>query len=224
VTKINSSGSAIVFSTYLGGSEKDVGQGSTVDASANVYVTGRTISTNFPTLNALQPQYGGTVNAFLTVIATCTFTFSVPPQVSIAGGSGSVTITTTPECGWNATSNSAWITLTSSTSGQGAGSVSYSIAANTGATRSGTLTISGNTITIAQWGPAALTIAKSHSGNFVPGQNGAAYTVTVANTASGGPTSGAVTVTETVPSGLTLTSMAGSGWTCSATLARGAMF
>ncbi|HVP09885.1 MAG TPA: BACON domain-containing carbohydrate-binding protein [Phycisphaerae bacterium] len=57
-------------------------------------------------------------------------------------------------------------------------------------------------------------MSKTHVGNFTPGQNGATYTVTVSNNAS--PTSGTVTVTETVPTGLTLVSMAGSGWTCPA--------
>ena len=43
---------------------------------------------------------------------------------------------------------------------------------------------------------------------------GAAYTLTVSNAAGAAPTSGTVTVTESVPLGLTLASMSGSGWTC----------
>src|SRR5205814_1050065 len=58
-----------------------------------------------------------------------------------------------------------------------------------------------------------LTIAKTHSGNFTPGQIGATYTLTVSN-GGAGPTSGTVTVTDTLPSGLTATGLAGSGWTC----------
>ena len=60
----------------------------------------------------------------------------------------------------------------------------------------------------------ALGIAKSHVGNFAQGQQNAAYTVTVSNGAAAGPTTGLVTVTETAPAGLTLVSMAGTGWTC----------
>jgi uncharacterized protein (TIGR03437 family) len=60
-----------------------------------------------------------------------------------------------------------------------------------------------------------LSIAKSHTGNFTQGQNGATYSVTVSNATGAGPTSGTATVTETVPAGLTLVSMAGTGWTCS---------
>jgi len=61
-----------------------------------------------------------------------------------------------------------------------------------------------------------LTISKSHVGNFTVGQSAATYTVTVSNTAGAGPTSGTVTVTDTIPLGLILDSMAGTGWTCAA--------
>jgi uncharacterized repeat protein (TIGR01451 family) len=61
----------------------------------------------------------------------------------------------------------------------------------------------------------ALSIALTHSGAFLQGQAGAAYTATVSNGAAGGPTYGAVTVTETLPSALTLVSMSGNGWECS---------
>ena len=63
----------------------------------------------------------------------------------------------------------------------------------------------------------ALTITKGHSGNFAQGQQNAAYTITVSNTASAGATIGTVTVTDTTPDGLTLVSMSGTGWACSAT-------
>lgn len=63
---------------------------------------------------------------------------------------------------------------------------------------------------------ASLGVAKTHSGNFTPGQAQAIYSVTVSNSAGAGPASGTVTVTETVPAGLTLGSMAGTGWSCAA--------
>ena len=61
--------------------------------------------------------------------------------------------------------------------------------------------------------PSQLTISKVHTGDFTQGQVGATYTVTVSN-ASATAASGAVTVTENLPSGLMLISMAGTGWTC----------
>ena len=66
------------------------------------------------------------------------------------------------------------------------------------------------------YGPT-LSIAKTHSGFFVQGQTGAAYSVTVSNSAATGPTSGIVTVTEAAPGGLTLESMSGTGWSCGVT-------
>jgi uncharacterized repeat protein (TIGR01451 family) len=64
--------------------------------------------------------------------------------------------------------------------------------------------------------PPTLSISKTHTGNFAQGQQHAIYTVKVSNAAGVSATSGAVTVTEAVPSGMTLVSMAGTGWTCPA--------
>jgi uncharacterized repeat protein (TIGR01451 family) len=62
-----------------------------------------------------------------------------------------------------------------------------------------------------------LGISKTHSGDFVQGQQNATYTVTISNATGAATTSGTVTVTETVPSGLFLVSMSGTGWTCPGT-------
>uniref|UniRef100_Q02BD5 Conserved repeat domain n=1 Tax=Solibacter usitatus (strain Ellin6076) TaxID=234267 RepID=Q02BD5_SOLUE len=59
-----------------------------------------------------------------------------------------------------------------------------------------------------------LSISKVHSGNFTQGQNGATYTLVVNNAASAAATSGLVTVTDTLPAGLTAVAMSGSGWSC----------
>jgi hypothetical protein len=59
VSKINAAGSALVYSTYLGGNGFDGGNGIAVDSSGDAYVTGLTDSSNFPTSNALQPTYAG---------------------------------------------------------------------------------------------------------------------------------------------------------------------
>ena len=60
---------------------------------------------------------------------------------------------------------------------------------------------------------ANLTISKSHVGNFALGQSNAQYTITVSNTGDA-PSFGPVTVTDTVPAGLTATNLSGTGWTC----------
>ena len=59
VAKLNPAGSALVYSTYLGGSGDDDGYGIAVDSAGNAYVTGYTDSTNFPTANPLQATLGG---------------------------------------------------------------------------------------------------------------------------------------------------------------------
>ena len=75
-------------------------------------------------------------------------------------------------------------------------------------------TSSGLTITINYQGSPALSISKTHGGNFTQGQTGATYTVNVSNGSGAGATSGTVAVTETVPAGLSLVSMTGTGWSC----------
>ena len=56
-------------------------------------------------------------------------------------------------------------------------------------------------------------VTSTHAGVFALGQTGAAYTITVTNNGPG-VTSGAVTVAETLPAGLTATAIAGTGWNC----------
>ena len=67
VTKLNAAGSALTYSTYLGGSSYDVGLGIAVDAGGSAYVTGGTQSTNFPiTSGAAQTSFGGSEDVFVT--------------------------------------------------------------------------------------------------------------------------------------------------------------
>jgi hypothetical protein len=60
VTKFNATGTALVYSTYLGGSGTDIGESIAIDAAGNAYVTGYTSSTDFPvTPGVFQTSYGG---------------------------------------------------------------------------------------------------------------------------------------------------------------------
>ncbi len=65
-TQLNSTGSALVYSTYLGGRQNDYGSGIAVDAAGSAYVTGGTRSLNFPTTaEAFQPAFSpGTWDRF----------------------------------------------------------------------------------------------------------------------------------------------------------------
>ena len=66
VTKLNSAGSSLIYSTYLGGSTGDEGNGIAVDAGGNAYVTGRTTSANFPILNSFQASNSGYYDVLVT--------------------------------------------------------------------------------------------------------------------------------------------------------------
>ncbi len=66
VTKVNPGGTALVYSTYLGGSQTDTGQGIGVDSSGDAYVAGYTFSPNFPMENPIQSVFGGVIDAFVS--------------------------------------------------------------------------------------------------------------------------------------------------------------
>ena len=122
VLELNSAGSGLIYSSYLGGSGIDAESGITMDSSGNLYLTGTEGSTNFPvTSTAFQSTYGGGVNdAFLAIVSAVT---TYPLTVSVTG-SGTGTVTSNPlgiNCGaiCSATFASGTVTLTAN---PGAGS------------------------------------------------------------------------------------------------------
>lgn len=68
VAKYNPNGSALIYSTFLGGSDVDQGTAIAVDGQGAVYVAGNTNSPNFPTAGALQATKGGESDAFVSKI------------------------------------------------------------------------------------------------------------------------------------------------------------
>lgn len=70
VAEINPSGTAMLYSTYLGGNGYDSGNGIGVDSAGNAFITGYTSSTNFPLSNPLQPNLAGSYNVFVAEITT----------------------------------------------------------------------------------------------------------------------------------------------------------
>jgi uncharacterized repeat protein (TIGR01451 family) len=169
-------------------------------------------------------------NAALTVTqaaSNCTYSLGTAGVlISSAGGPVSIDIhTTQPACPWLArTLDTDWVSL-EPTFGNGTTTLSFNIAANPvpWSSRSATVQVMDQTFTINQLGRPLLSIGSQHSDAFAAGQNGATYTVTVSNAGGAGPTSGTVTATEIVPSGMTLVSMAGNGWTCPGTAANNCM-
>jgi len=69
VTHLSPSGSAVVYSTFIGGSSSDLGYDIAVDRQGNAFITGYTLSTDFPTRNAYQDTFGGSWDAFVTQVA-----------------------------------------------------------------------------------------------------------------------------------------------------------
>jgi len=90
VAELNSQGSALVYSTYLGGNSKDFGQSVAVDSAGNAYVAGGAISTDFPVINSLQATSGGNGDAFIAKIGTAN-------SPGIAFGQDALTFSAQPE-------------------------------------------------------------------------------------------------------------------------------
>ncbi len=68
IVKLNSAGSSLVYSTFIGGSKSDTGNAIALDSGGNAYITGATYSTDFPTTNPVQTTNGGDADAFVTEI------------------------------------------------------------------------------------------------------------------------------------------------------------
>jgi hypothetical protein len=86
----------------------------------------------------------------------CTYNLSIfDTSFPEGGGSGSVHVTTQSGCVWQATSNASWIIVTSGSNGNGNGTVGYFVSANDSTvSRTGTLTIAGQTFSVTQAGGA----------------------------------------------------------------------
>jgi len=118
---------------------------------------------------------------FFTVIqagkAPCSFSIaSGSAEVSAAQGSGDVLVAAPNGCAWSASSNAAWITITSAVNGTGSGNVTYLVAPNDGCRRNGTLSIAGQTFTVTQDAlagncPIISGIAIEHKNLLVTGQD-----------------------------------------------------
>jgi uncharacterized repeat protein (TIGR01451 family) len=148
---------------------------------------------------------------------TVTVTDTLPTGLTFDAGSGA---------GWACTSAGATVTCTSSTAIAAAGSASaislvVNVATNAPAsvTNSANASGGGATNTPVATDPTAivnsvLAISKTHAGNFTAGTTGT-YAIAVSNTGTAA-TSGTITVTDTLPTGLTFNAASGTGWTCSA--------
>jgi uncharacterized repeat protein (TIGR01451 family) len=173
------------------------------------------------------------IGSFQRGQASATYSVTVTNAPSASPTSGTVTVTDTiptgltlismQGTGWSCVGNACTrVDPLAAGASYPVITVTVNVAANAQSTVTNTASVSGGGSATAsatdqtsiQSGPPVLSVASAHSGSFVPNETNATYLVTVSNSPTGGPTSGPVTVTDTLPIGVTLGSMAGTGWTC----------
>src|SRR5262249_43828958 len=124
------------------------------------------------------------------------------------GGTGTVNVVATPGCGWTAVSNANFVTISSGSSGTGNGVVGFTVAANGGAARNGTLTIAGQTYTVNQSAGTPGSLTLNTAPTLPTGNSGSSYSVILS--ASGGTPPYTWSLTSgTLPAGLTLNTAQG---------------
>ncbi len=150
-----------------------------------------------------------------------TVTEAPPVGLTVTAMSGSGwTCTTLPTCTRSdvLTAGSSYppITVTVSVAANATSPLVNSVSVGTAASETDTTNNTATDSTVITAGPQPdLTLTKTHTGNFVQGSTGNTYSVTVTNVGSGiKPAGDVITVTEAPPSGLTVTGMGGTGWTC----------
>ncbi|QQS32895.1 MAG: carboxypeptidase regulatory-like domain-containing protein [Acidobacteriota bacterium] len=160
VTDLNGDPMADLLVSLEGGTSREA----TTDASGDYSFTDLPADSSYtvsprPGFNTFAPQYidlprlrDAATDVDFTIDGGCQF--SIDPTLQnygSAGGDGAISVTASDStCDWTAVSNDAWITVTSGSSGTGDGTVEYTVAANTGEARTGTITVAGETFTVTQ--------------------------------------------------------------------------
>ncbi len=200
--RLDPTGSTLTYSTYFGGNDQEAYVVGDLASNGNVVLSGLTYSSNLPTTpSTFQTTYAGGGDSFITVLSPTLSslidsTYLGTPSLDFA----EATFATSPtDLLVNGRTGAALTTTSGAFQRTYGGGTSDAFIAR---------------FSLSTAAPA-LSITKTHSGTFTTGQSGT-YTVMVSNAASAGPTNGTVTVTENVPSGMTLVSMTGGGWNCSA--------
>jgi hypothetical protein len=158
VSKISSDGSTLLYSTYLGstGDGNDEALGIAVDSTGAAYVGGYTNGTNFPTTPGSAQSPGIPTAGFVAKIvdspSPCSYsTLPTALDPDFNTNTGTVTVTTGPQCSWIASTNQFWFNITSANTGTGSGTISYSVSENDGVVdRSAILSIGSQSINVTQ--------------------------------------------------------------------------
>jgi hypothetical protein len=164
VIKLNSVGTAALYSTFLGGNRRDLGNSVALDSAGNAYVVGVTRSADFPVYRALRPTLSGDLGpqsfnnrgdifiAKIAVSPVAAIETVTNPSFNTEGGNGSITITGPAGFSWAVASQADWIRITSSSTGTGSGVVTYTIAPLplNSSPRTGTLVVAGKVLRVTQ--------------------------------------------------------------------------
>ncbi len=205
VSKLNSAGSALSWSTYLGGSASPFAYGMATNGQGSVFVTGAALREGHPITSSALPSGPGGI--FVTEIsdatASCSLTinpgnatayqYSQTFTFSVAAPSG---------CPWTASTNNSWAVITSGVSGTGTGLITVQVSDDTDSSsqeRVAVLTVGNENITITQAG-GSCTFALDQSRYSAPGAGGALSVVLTAP--AGCPWS----LANNYPSAITITS------------------
>lgn len=160
-TKLNNTGSAFAWSTFLGGSGSASGNAIATDGAGNAYLTGNTGSFAGNTSSSIFPvtitPLSG-MSVFITKISEgtgdCAPVLNGTDQ-TITGKSQAVkfSVVAPSGCNWTASTDAEWATITSGSSATGAGVITVQVAANTGVSaRTATLKVANSAVKIAQAG------------------------------------------------------------------------
>ena len=165
VAKLNSTATALVYSTYLGGSSNTQGTGIATNGLGEAFVTGNGSTADLPVASALPTPpslYAGFVVGITDATAPCSYSIN-PNTQAISGSLQNVTygVNAPSGCSWTAGSDQSWATVVGGASGTGAGLVTVQATANnTASTRSATLTINTGSAMLAQ-APSSCTYSLS---------------------------------------------------------------
>ena len=159
VVQLSPSAASAEFATYIGGSGEDYGRAIALDSAGRVVLAGYTASTNYPAgAGSLQPSNAGGADAFIARIdrlaAPCNLSLTPGDQtVGAPASTGMLSVSASAGCPWTASSDAAWLTVTSGASGTGSGSVGYAMEANPLAGfRAGRITVKDKSFTLYQMG------------------------------------------------------------------------
>jgi hypothetical protein len=153
VATLNATGNQLLYSSYVGGALDDAGLAIGIDNQGSEVVAGATQSSNFrSTVGVIQPLFGGDYDGFVFKLQTGICPYSLTSNVLIVtgnGGSGTITASAPVGCSApTASSSVAWASVTVV-----GNAVNWTVAGNPSSlARGGTLTIGGQTVTIAQAG------------------------------------------------------------------------